>query len=178
MADRYLDTMLTQDVLAAEQRAYGGSYAIDPGSIDPAVRAGRDALGAGEIEFIGQRTSFYLATVNSDGWPYIQHRGGPRGFLKVLDEHTLGFADLRGNRQLITTGNVSGNDRVAMFLMDYHARRRLKVMGHARVLDVEDHEEIAERLSPATELRSRVERLFVIDVVSYDWNCPSYITAP
>jgi predicted pyridoxine 5'-phosphate oxidase superfamily flavin-nucleotide-binding protein len=129
-----------------------------------------------ELAFIAARDSFYMATVNADGWPYIQHRGGPPGFLKVLGPNLLGFADLKGNRQLLSTGNVDGNDRVALFLMDYPHRERLKILGHARVLDAREHAEIADQLCPSPELRDRIERLFLIQAVSFDWNCPQYIT--
>jgi predicted pyridoxine 5'-phosphate oxidase superfamily flavin-nucleotide-binding protein len=113
--------------------------------------------------------------VNESGWPYIQHRGGPLGFLQVVDERTLAFADDKGNRQLLTTGNVSVNDRVALFLMDYKNRARLKILGHARVEDARAYPELAAQLADP-KMRSSVERLVFIDVVSFDWNCPKYIT--
>jgi len=122
------------------------------------------------------RDSFYMATTNSDGWPYIQHRGGPAGFLRVLGPHQLGFADFKGNRQMLTTGNLNGYDRVALFLMDYPNRERLKILGHAQVLDAREHPALADQLTPTPELRSKIERLFLIEVVSFDWNCPQYIT--
>jgi predicted pyridoxine 5'-phosphate oxidase superfamily flavin-nucleotide-binding protein len=96
--------------------------------------------------------------------------------LKVLGPNLLGFADLKGNRQLLSTGNVDGDDRVALFLMDYPHRERLKILGHARVLDAREHPELVDQLSPAPGLRDRIERFFLIDIVSYDWNCPQYIT--
>jgi predicted pyridoxine 5'-phosphate oxidase superfamily flavin-nucleotide-binding protein len=117
-----------------------------------------------------------MATVSETGWPYLQHRGGPAGFLKVLGPRKLGFTDFKGNRQLLSTGNLDGSDRVSLFLMDYPHRQRLKILGHARVLDAREHSDLADQLSPAPELRSKVERLFLIDVISYDWNCPQYIT--
>jgi predicted pyridoxine 5'-phosphate oxidase superfamily flavin-nucleotide-binding protein len=132
----------------------------------------REALGPDELAFIAARDSFYMATVSADGWPYIQHRGGPRGFLRALDAHTLGFADLKGNRQLITTGNLAANDRVSLFLMDYAHRARLKLLGHARAIE---DAALADALAPAA-LRKRVERVMLIDVVAFDWNCPAYIT--
>jgi len=135
----------------------------------------RDALGPDEAAFVAARDSFYLASVNPEGWPYLQHRGGPAGFLTVLDAHTLGFADLKGNRQLLTTGHLRANDRVALFLMDYPGRRRLKLVGRARTIDADDDPSLAERLSPP-DLQKKVERLVVIDVLGFDWNCPAYIT--
>ena len=98
------------------------------------------------------------------------------GFLKVLGPHLLGFADLKGNRQLLSVGNLDGNDRVALFLMDYPHRTRLKILGHARVLDARAHPELADQISPAAEHHRLTERLFLIDVVGFDWNCPQYIT--
>ena len=117
-----------------------------------------------------------MATTNSDGWPYLQHRGGPAGFLRVLGPQQLGFADFKGNRQLLSTGNLDGDDRVALFLMDYPNRERLKILGHAKVLDAREHVAIADQLCPLPELRSKIERLLLIEVVSFDWNCPQYIT--
>jgi predicted pyridoxine 5'-phosphate oxidase superfamily flavin-nucleotide-binding protein len=126
--------------------------------------------------FIQRRDSFYLASVNADGWPYIQHRGGPRGFLKFLDTHTLGFANLAGNRQLLTTGNVAANDRVALFLMDYARRERLKLIGHAEVISAKENPALAAELAPEGVPVRLVERMFRIRVTGFDWNCPKYIT--
>jgi predicted pyridoxine 5'-phosphate oxidase superfamily flavin-nucleotide-binding protein len=167
--DKFMQIMLTPAVQAAEDRYFGKHQSAQ-------VEHDRDPIGSDEAAFIATRDSFYMATTNSDGWPYLQHRGGPTGFLKVLSPHQFGFADFRGNRQLISTGNLEGNDRVALFLMDYPRRTRLKILGHAHVLDARDNPDVAEQLSPSPELRGKIERLFLIDVVSYDWNCPQYIT--
>lgn len=164
-----MQLMLTPAVQAAQERYFGRHQVV-------ADAPARDAFTEEEADFIAARDSFYLATTNSDGWPYIQHRGGPAGFLKILGPHLLGFADFKGNRQLLSTGNLDGNDRVALFLMDYPRRERLKILGHARVLDAQENAALADQISPSAELRSRVERLFLIDVVSFDWNCPQYIT--
>ena len=169
MAGRYREIYSTPEVLAAQEHYFGQGQEIPPQPV-------RDPLTAEEVEFIARRDSFYLATVTSDGWPYLQHRGGPAGFLKVLDPHTLGFADFKGNRQLLSTGNLANNDRVALFLMDYPHRERLKILGHARVIDARERPHVLEQLTPTPELRGKVERLFLIDVVSFDWNCPQYIT--
>lgn len=169
MAGRFLETFFTPDVLAAQAHYYGHSQTMPP-------QAEQDPLAAEEVEFIARRDSFYLATVTSDGWPYIQHRGGPEGFLKVLDPQTLGFADFKGNRQLLSTGNLAASDRVSLFLMDYPRRERLKILGHARVLDARDHADLADQLTPTPDLRGKVERLFLISLISFDWNCPQYIT--
>lgn len=167
--DKFMQIMLTPAVQAAEDRYFGKHQSVE-------VTHERDAISPDVAAKIASRDSFYMATTNSDGWPYIQHRGGPAGFLKVLNPHQLGFADFKGNRQMLSTGNLDGNDRVALFLMDYPNRERLKILGHAKVLDVRGNADLADQLSPSPELRARIERLFLIDVVSFDWNCPQYIT--
>jgi predicted pyridoxine 5'-phosphate oxidase superfamily flavin-nucleotide-binding protein len=169
MAHHFLSTTFTADVLRAQEAAYGRSQRIPPAP-------GPDEMGAQEEVFIQRRDSFYMASVNSDGWPYIQHRGGPRGFLKMLDPHTLGFADLAGNRQLLTTGNVAANDRVALFLMDYARRERLKLLGHATIISAKDDPALAAELAPDGVPVRLVERIFRIRITGYDWNCPKYIT--
>jgi uncharacterized protein len=164
-----MQIVLTPAVLAAQERYFGRHQTVSSAP-------GRDALTDEEAAFISKRDSFYLATTNSDGWPYLQHRGGPPGFLKVLGPHLLGFADFQGNRQVLSTGNLDGDDRISLFLMDYPNRERLKILGRGRVLDAREHPDLADQLNPAAELRSKIERLFLIEVVSFDWNCPQYIT--
>ncbi len=132
-------------------------------------------LGPDEIEFIGARDSFYLGTVSENGWPYVQHRGGPPGFLKVLGPRTIGYADFSGNRQYISVGNLDGNDRVVLFLMDYPGQRRLKIWGRARLIDEDAEPALAARLE-SPDFRARIERGVVITVEAFDWNCPKYIT--
>jgi predicted pyridoxine 5'-phosphate oxidase superfamily flavin-nucleotide-binding protein len=168
MATKYLDLSFTDSVCRAQNQYYG-----NVGKIVGAPE--RDPLSQAEAEFIAARDSFYLGSISENGWPYIQHRGGPHGFLRVIDEGTLAFADYKGNRQLLTTGNVSVNDRVALFLMDYKNRERLKILGHARVEEASAHPELVAQLADP-KMRSSVERLVFIDVVSFDWNCPKYIT--
>ena len=123
-------------------------------------------------EFIAQRDSFYLATSSADGQPYIQHRGGPKGFLRVLDEHTLAFADFVGNAQYISIGNLDENDKAFIFLMDYPNRRRIKIWGTARV--VEDDKVMLAQLSDS-EYRGKADRVFVFHIVAWDVNCPQHI---
>ena len=123
-------------------------------------------------DFIAERDSFYLGTASADGRPYIQHRGGPPGFLKVLDEHTLGFADLGGNRQYISLGNLSENDRAFLFLMDYENQARIKIWGRARV--VEDDPELLETLTDP-DAGGRAERAILFQVEAWDANCPQHI---
>jgi len=122
--------------------------------------------------FIAERDSVFLATANAEGQPYIQHRGGPKGFLRVLDDKTLAFADYRGNRQYITTGNLAGNDRAFLFLMDYAERRRVKIWGRARV--VEDDPALLARLMPEG-YRARPEQVLLFTVEAWDVNCPQHI---
>jgi ferredoxin-NADP reductase/predicted pyridoxine 5'-phosphate oxidase superfamily flavin-nucleotide-binding protein len=138
----------------------------------------RDALTADEIQFIHERDAFYQATVGESGWPYVQHRGGPAGFLKVLDAKTLGYADFRGNVQYISVGNLQGNDRVSILLMDYANQRRLKILGRARLVDVKADPALIARLQVAGDLTgsTRIERAVIISVEGYDWNCPKHIT--
>ena len=138
------------------------------------ARPAPDSFSEREAAFIAARDSFYMATVSEDGWPYLQHRGGPAGFLKVLGPTTLGFADYSGNRQYISVGNLQADRRVSLFLMDYVNRRRLKLLGHARVQDAAADPDLAARLSVDGE--GRVERLFTITVEAFDWNCPQFIT--
>jgi len=135
-----------------------------------------DALGEAEAAFIAGRDSFYLATVNETGWPYVQHRGGPPGFLKVLGPKTLAYADFRGNTQLISAGNAAGNDRASLILMDYARRQRLKILGRLRFEDAASTDPAARKAVELPEYRARVERVAVIEVEAFDWNCPQHIT--
>ncbi|MGC3990488.1 MAG: pyridoxamine 5'-phosphate oxidase family protein [Chthoniobacteraceae bacterium] len=168
MAGKFLELAFTPSVHAAQEKYFGKARQIPP-------QPETDALTEDESAFIHSRDSFYLATVSETDWPYLQHRGGQPGFLRVLSPTQLGFADYKGNRQMLSTGNLAANDRVCLFLMDYPARTRLKILGHARVIDAREHPELVEQLAEP-EARGVVERLFLIDVVSYDWNCPQYIT--
>lgn len=131
-------------------------------------------LGEGELEFISRRDSFYMASVSETDWPYVQHRGGPAGFLKALSPSTLGFADYRGNRQYVSVGNFLKNDRVALILVDYPNRERLKILGHARVVSPDETALLESLKTP--DYRARVERGLLIEVAAYDWNCPQHIT--
>jgi len=136
-----------------------------------------DALGEDEAAFIAGRDSFYLATVSETGWPYLQHRGGPPGFLKVLGPTTLAFADFRGNTQLVSAGNATGNDRAALILMDYAHGRRLKILGRIRFESAAGAAPALLKAVGLPDYRARVERVAVIEVAAFDWNCPQHITA-
>lgn len=135
----------------------------------------RDQLGQAEADFIQARDSFYQATVSETGWPYVQHRGGPQGFVRVLDAKTIAYADFRGNRQYISVGNLKTNDRVSIIFMDYAHQRRLKILGRVRLIDEAQDPALVARLEMPS-YRARVERAFVITVDAYDWNCPQHIT--
>ena len=168
MTARFLDLTLTPDVKAAQARYYGRSLAVSPAG-------GQDRLGEDEAAFISALDNFYLATVNQDGWPYVQHRGGPKGFLKVLGPSELGFADFKGNRQLLSAGNLARDGRVCLILMNYPLRARLKILGRAEVLDPREEPQLARALTPPGR-EGATERLFRIQVEAYDWNCPQHIT--
>lgn len=127
-----------------------------------------------EAGFIAARNSFYMATVSETGWPYIQHRGGPTGFVRVLDEGTIGFADFRGNRQYVSVGNLMTDDRVSLFFMDYPNKTRLKLFGRARIIGLDDQAVLSRLETP--DYRARIERGLVIAVEGFDWNCPQHIT--
>jgi predicted pyridoxine 5'-phosphate oxidase superfamily flavin-nucleotide-binding protein len=134
-----------------------------------------DAFTASEAAFIADRDSFYMATVSETGWPYVQHRGGPRGFLKVIDDKTLAFADYRGNRQYISVGNLAANDRAALILMDYAGRARLKIYAHVEAVPLDADPALAERVTEPG-YKARPERILRLHLVAFDWNCPQHIT--
>jgi predicted pyridoxine 5'-phosphate oxidase superfamily flavin-nucleotide-binding protein len=168
MAAKFMELVLTPGVQRAQDKYFGKHQVV-------ANAPETDTLTSDEAGFIASRDSFYMGTVSETGWPYVQHRGGPPGFVKVLGPNLIGFADFKGNRQLISTGNVDISDRVALFMMDYPHRTRLKLLGHARVLDAREHPELVDQLAPGS-IRNKVERLFLVQIISYDWNCPQYIT--
>ena len=168
MANKFLELLMTPAVAAAQKQYYGEPHL-------PRAGASRDAFTEEETHFIQSRDSFYMATVSESGWPYMQHRGGKPGFLRVVNPSTLAFADYKGNRQMLSTGNLLVNDRVCLFLMDYPQRTRLKILGHARVLDARQHPDLVAEFS-TPEVQGVTERIFSIEVVSFDWNCPKYIT--
>ena len=132
-------------------------------------------LGPDEREFIGERDSFYMATIGSSGWPYVQHRGGPKGLLKVLDDQTIAFGDYRGNKQYISTGNLLTDDRVALILVDYPHQARLKILGHARITERAEATELLDAVRDEGG-NAFVERVYTIHVDAFDWNCPQHIT--
>ena len=169
------------------------SYGFLDIAATPGVRAAQEANGSAEYwagfkgdrafdrfteaerAFIAERDSFYMATVSESGWPYVQHRGGPPGFICILDERTLAIPDFRGNRQYISTGNLAANDRAALILMDYPNLRRLKMFAHVEARNLQADPELAAKLTlPA--YRARVERSLILHVAAFDWNCQQHIT--
>jgi hypothetical protein len=167
MRTRFLQTFSTPAVEKAQAEAYGR---IQHYPTSPIIQP----LGPEEKTFIASRDSFYMASVSESGWPYVQHRGGPKGFVQVTGENGLAFGDYNGNRQLISTGNVEANRSVALFFMDYRARERLKIIGQARVVSPTEARETVGAL--AVPPGAKIERVFLIEVVGFDWNCPKYIT--
>lgn len=170
MAHQYAKIAFTETVrqVQTEQNSRAGYANMDTGEDYNFV------LSNVERDFINQRDSFYMASVSETDWPYVQHRGGPAGFLKVIDENTLGFADYKGNRQYVSTGNFRTNDRVSLILMDYANRRRLKIIGHISQVDEADWTTLASLEDD--HYRARVERGFIIKISAFDWNCPQHIT--
>lgn len=169
------------------------SYGFLDVAVTPSVRAAQARMGAdriwqnfkghrefdrftdNEVAFIGDRDSFYLATVSETGWPYIQHRGGPRGFLRPVDDRTLAFADYRGNRQYISTGNLAADQRACLFLMDYPHRARLKIYAHVEILALEDDPSLT-ALVAMPDYKAKLERIFRLRLKTFDWNCQQHIT--
>jgi len=169
MTRSYLDIATTPSVAAAQERL--GSRAHNAESAERRVFT---RFGAEEAAFIAARDSFYIATVSETGWPYIQHRGGPSGFLKVLGEKTLGLADFSGNRQYLTLGNLAASDKASLFLMDYLHQARMKLFVRARAVDLADDPGLAERLA-TPGYRARIERGLVFELEALDWNCRQHI---
>jgi predicted pyridoxine 5'-phosphate oxidase superfamily flavin-nucleotide-binding protein len=171
MPHRFAEIAFTPTVRKVqEQMGSRTSYA----RLDGGPETINHRLSEAEAGFIAARDSLYMATVGETGWPYIQHRGGPRGFVRVLDETTIGFADFRGNRQYVSVGNLMTDDRVSLFFMDYRNRTRLKLFGRATIVGLDD-QAILSRLE-APDYRARVERGLLIKVEGFDWNCPQHIT--
>ncbi|MBJ7337293.1 pyridoxamine 5'-phosphate oxidase family protein [Mycolicibacterium sp.] len=174
MSTRYPAIAFTDDVRAV-QHLHGSDRIYERKRVIGAAATEAERLTDDEGRFLAERDGFYLATVSATGWPYVQFRGGPAGFIRVLDDRTIGWADFRGNLQYISTGNLAGNDRVAMIAVDYARRRRLKVFGHARIVGVdEDPALVASVGDPAYD--AVAERAVIVTVDAFDWNCPQHIT--
>ena len=172
MAHRYAEIAFTPAVQTLQERH--GSR-IQYARMHARGRT-NDVLGARETAFLGEADSFVMATVSETGWPYVQHRGGPKGFLRVLSPTRLAFADFRGNLQFVSAGNATRNDRVSLIVIDYANRQRLKLFGHLRFIDVEAADRELLRAVELPNYPAQVERIAVIDVAAFDWNCPQHIT--
>jgi predicted pyridoxine 5'-phosphate oxidase superfamily flavin-nucleotide-binding protein len=168
MPYHFLEVAVTPSVRAAQ-----ADMGVDPIWLGEDDRPS-DTLTENEIAFIATRDSFYIASVSETGWPYVQHRGGKIGFLKVVDPQTMAFADYRGNRQYISAGNLAANDRACLFLMDYVQRTRLKVYVHVERLALDAEQSLTDLVSDPT-YRGRAERIFKLRIEAYDWNCPQHI---
>jgi len=169
MAYRFLDLASTPSVKAAQQaNGSGEHWANHPGKRDS------NRFTPAEAQFIAARDSFFMATVSESGWPYVQHRGGPPGFLKMLDDRTLAFADFRGNRQYISVGNLAANDRASLILPDWPNRRRLKIYARVEMKDLKADPALAERLA-LPGYKALPERAMLLHLEAFDWNCPQHI---
>lgn len=159
------------DTVKSIQEKYGSrmSYAKMEQSGDRFVLTDR------EKPFIESRDSFYMATVGENGWPYVQFRGGPPGFLHVINDTTLGFADFRGNRQYISAGNITDTRRASLILLDYPTQQRLKIWAEAEIRDASDELDLVKQLTQAN-YKAHVERVILLHIRGYDWNCPQHIT--
>lgn len=167
----FAEYMFTDAVMQAQQR-YGSRENYERFT---KVAGPNNELTERETRFIAARDTFYMATVNENGWPYVQHRGGPTGFLRVLNSNQLAYADFRGNAQLISAGNVSVNDKVSLILMDYARRKRLKIIGHLSFTDVDDANANLVEGVTHPDYKASIERVATIDIVAFDWNCPQHI---
>jgi predicted pyridoxine 5'-phosphate oxidase superfamily flavin-nucleotide-binding protein len=167
---KFLEMARTPGVIAAEERNGSAKFFQNfKGHRD------FDRLSENEREFLAARDSFYMATISESGWPYVQHRGGPKGFLKVLDEKTMGFADFRGNLQYISLGNIATRDKTSLFFMDYPNRTRLKMFVHTEERSLDDDPALSAALT-LPGYKAKVERALIFHLEAFDWNCPQHIT--
>jgi predicted pyridoxine 5'-phosphate oxidase superfamily flavin-nucleotide-binding protein len=173
VSKHYASTAFTDRVRAVQEDHGSRAFYERKRAIGRAT-PGTDPLTEAEKDYLGERVDFYVASVGETGWPYVQYRGGPAGFVRVLDDHTIAWADFRGNLQYITTGNVSGDDRIAIIAVDYVHQRRLKIFGRVRVVTVEDDPELVASLTDSS-YEAVPERAVIVHVEAYDWNCPQHI---
>jgi predicted pyridoxine 5'-phosphate oxidase superfamily flavin-nucleotide-binding protein len=171
MARAFAEIAFTDSVKAAQTR-FGSRRAYKKFELDPERG---DRLTERERDFLAACDSFYMGSVGETGWPYVQHRGGPKGFLKVLDDRTVAFADFRGNKQYISVGNLNVDNRVALFVMDYPNQQRLKLWARARLVDRDVDPALVGKLQDP-RYDARVERAIVLTIEAFDWNCPQHIT--
>jgi hypothetical protein len=169
MSYGFLDIAITPSIRAVQQQMGADEIWTD-------FRGHRefDRFSAAEAAFIEQRDSFYIATLSETGWPYVQHRGGPRGFLKLIDEKTLAFADYRGNRQYISTGNLAADNRACLILMDYPNRARMKIYARVDIVALDEDPALAARVT-IEGYKASPERVFLLHLEAFDWNCAQHI---
>ncbi len=172
MAQNYIHTLFTD--AARDMQEQAGSRAAYA-RMEEGADGQPDLLGKKEAMFIAARDSFYIASVTADGWPYVQHRGGAAGFLRLFEGNRLAFADYRGNKQYVSTTNLQAEPRVSLFLMDYPNKRRLKIIGKAKIIELEDDPEMVTSLMNG-DYKAVPERIYAIDVIGFEWNCPQHIT--
>lgn len=171
MSQNFMELAFTESV-KAEQEKYGSRVSYQrmedrhPNQTKLSIR---------ETHFIEHRDGFYLSTVGENGWPYVQFRGGPKGFLKSIDANTLAYADFRGNMQYISSGNMKSTNKAALILLDYASRTRIKIWAETETLDPEEHPELLEELTD-DGYKAKVERIIVFRIKGFDWNCPQHIT--
>jgi predicted pyridoxine 5'-phosphate oxidase superfamily flavin-nucleotide-binding protein len=170
MSYKFLEMARTPGVIAAEERNGSAKFFENFKG-----RRDFDRLSENEREFLAARDNFYMATISESGWPYVQHRGGPKGFLKVLDEKTMGFADFRGNLQYISLGNIATHDKTSLFFMDYPNRTRLKMLVHAEERSLAADPALSAALT-LPGYKAKVERALIFHLEAFDWNCPQHIT--
>jgi len=172
MTHRFADITFTDSVKAAQEQCRSRSH-----NERLQANGGPNCeLGPEEADFIGQRDSFYVASVSETGWPYVQHRGGPPGFLKVIGPGQIAYANFRGNAQMISVGNVAQDGRCSLILMDYPNRRRLKILGHMRVERIANVDADVVKQVELPGYRALIERVVFFDIEAFDWNCPQHIT--
>lgn len=172
MAQNYIRTLFTDAARAMQEQAGSrDAYA----RMEEGANGHPDILGKKEAMFLAARNSFYIASVTADGWPYVQHRGGASGFLKLLDGNRLAFADYRGNKQYVSTTNLQAEPRVSLFLMDYPNKRRLKILGKAKIVQLDEDPALVTSLIDA-DYKAVPAHIYVIEVIGFDWNCPQHIT--
>jgi predicted pyridoxine 5'-phosphate oxidase superfamily flavin-nucleotide-binding protein len=166
----FLDVAITPSVRAVQEEIGSDRLFVD-------FKGNRqfDQFTQNEVAFIEDRDSFYIASVSETGWPYVQHRGGPKGFLRVIDEKTFAFADYRGNRQYISTGNFAANDRACLFLIDYPRKARLKIYAHVEKIALDTDPALTDLLTDPS-YNAKFERIFRFRLQNFDWNCQQHIT--
>lgn len=175
MSTHYAGIAFTDGVQQVQERYGSRDFYGSRAARALADQSGPDALGPHERAYLAERDELFVASVGETGWPYVQHRGGPPGFLRVVDDHTVGWADFKGNLQYVSVGNLAHDDRVSLIVMDHAAQQRLKIFGRARVVDLAEDPALVERLTPPDH-DAVVERGIVVTVEAFDWNCRQHIT--